>query len=57
MEWTQSRRKKKTRAEPQSLEKLQVLMGLILVEDSSIVTGRSAQSRHTACTHTNLVVF
>jgi hypothetical protein len=31
--------------------------GLIFVEDSIAITGRSAQSRHRACIHTNLVVF
>ena len=37
MERTQRRRKKKSRAEAHGLEKLQVLRGLIDVEDGSVV--------------------
>jgi hypothetical protein len=48
----QRRRKmKKSRAEAHGLEKSQVLRGLMDVEDEC--SGRSAQSRHTACIHIN----
>ena len=49
------RKKKKSRAEAHGLEKLQVLRGLIDVEDGS--SGRSAQSRRTRSNHINCVVF
>jgi hypothetical protein len=46
-ERTQRRRKKKSRAEAHGLEKLQVLRGLIDVEDGRI----AVESRHTTFIH------
>jgi hypothetical protein len=55
VEWKVGREKKKSGAEAAGLEKPQVLRGLLYGEDGC--SGRSAQSRHSACVHINSVVF
>jgi hypothetical protein len=51
----QRRRKKKSGAEVHGLEKLQVLRGLLAVEDGSVAV--SAQSRRAACHHITVLCF